>query len=114
MVLCYEFLKKKTMCVGIFLKFLHRIMIGFPIDILCNCMKCCNYLVLIEHNIYIFNTVNPRSSQNLTKSHTRGADYQCVPTYSLENDILRLTPGTFFYAQSSFLCPLCISTTHVT
>ena len=45
---CYIMICRKiAMCVGIYLQFLHCIIIGVPIGMLCNCMKCCDHLVPI-------------------------------------------------------------------
>ena len=49
---CYE-LQKIAMCMGIYLQFLHCIIIYVPIGMFCNCMKCCDYLVPIRHNIFL-------------------------------------------------------------
>ena len=45
---------KMTTCVSIYLKFLYRVIICFHISMLLNYMKCCDYLVPIQHNVYFF------------------------------------------------------------
>ena len=57
---------KTTICVSIYINFLHCAIICVHIGVLRNCMKCCDYLVPIQHNVFFLNKVNRRSCRLLT------------------------------------------------